>query len=414
VGGDEQMKKSRKFLRELLIILLLAAMLAATALPAFAQGEDAGEDAAVEAPSTGIINDKELTAMVENFMAERGISKKGFSLGFCYTATGDTWYYNGDAWYYPASMYKVPLMMLVAEKVASGELTQESMIEGMSVAEIEELVLTYSNNDWAHKIRAYLGGDAEWRQAAKKYATLGDEDYDPDYLDYCYFNNRYMTEVMKTLYFNSEQYPNLLDCLLDAQPKHYFRLVMEGQYDIAQKYGSFIDQMSNNFNSTTGVIYTTNPCIITVMTRNIDNPEKVISDAAVLLTNYSLSLDKKLAAYQSELAAAEAEEQRKAEEAAAADEQRKAEQARQKAESEAAQKAIQEQAARQTARKQFVLKASIVVAVLALVTVAVSTVITARRRKKRDDRYDKYRRKYEAEQRAAQSTRGGGGYKPKH
>lgn len=408
------MKKSRTFLRETLIILLLAAMFAATALPAFAQAEDAGDAAATPAPSMGIINDKELTAMVENFMAERGISKKGFSLGFCYTATGDTWYYNGDAWFYPASMYKVPLMMLIAEKVYSGELTQESLIDGMAVAEIEELILTYSNNDWAHRIRAYLGGDAEWRETAKKFSTLNDEDYDPDYLEYCYFNNRYMTEVMKTLYYNSEQYPNLIDCLLDAQPNHYFRLAMEGQYDIAQKYGSFIDQMSNNFNNTTGVIYTDNPCIITVMTRNVDNPEKIISDAAVLLTNYSLSLDKKLVAYQSELAAAEAEEQRKAEEAAAADEQRRAEQERQKAEAEAAQKAIQEQAARQEARKQFVMKAAIVVAVLALITVAVSTVITSRRRKKRDDRYDKYRRKYEAEQRAAQSTRGGGGYKPKH
>lgn len=404
------MKKRDSLRKKWVSLMLCLGVLLAAALPAWADEETTDPEAAAAVQS--IINDKELTAMVENFMAERGISKNNFSLGFCYTATGDTWYYNGDAWFYPASMYKVPLMMLLSEKVSSGELTQESMVEGMAISEIEELILTYSNNDWAHKIRAYLGGDAEWREEAKKYATLEEEEYDPDYLEYCYFNNRFMTEVMKTLYFNAERFPNLIDCLMDAQPKHYFRLSMEGQYDIAQKYGSFIDQLSNNFNHTTGIVYTQNPCIITVMTKNVDKYETVISDAAKMLTNYSLSLDKKLSAYQAELAAAAAEEQRKAEEAAAAEEMARAEKERQMAEAEAAQRAIQEQTARQEARIKLLLTLGIAAAVIVVIVIFINTMIKTKQRKKRDDRYDKYRRDYEAEQRAAQSMRGG--YKPKH
>ena len=64
-------------------------------------------------------------------------------------------------------------------------------------------------------------------------------------MDYCYFNNRYMTSVMETLYSDPDSYPNVIDCLLRAEPTHYFRLSqsIDGVYDVAQKYGSFDDQI---------------------------------------------------------------------------------------------------------------------------------------------------------------------------
>lgn len=106
--------------------------------------------------------------MTESFLSERGIDPKNFSLGFCYTATGDEWYYNGDEWFYPASMYKVPLIMLLSERVKSGEIAQDTYIYDKTVSEIEDLILTYSNNDWAHIIRKYLGGDEQWAHGGEK------------------------------------------------------------------------------------------------------------------------------------------------------------------------------------------------------------------------------------------------------
>ena len=61
-----------------------------------------------------LIDSAAIQQMVDSFVAERGINPENFSIGYVYTATGEEWYYNGDTWYYPASMYKVPLMMLLA------------------------------------------------------------------------------------------------------------------------------------------------------------------------------------------------------------------------------------------------------------------------------------------------------------
>ena len=381
--------------------------------PTLAEAEAAGED-------YGILDPEELTKMLENFLGERGISSKNFSLGFCYTATGDTWYYNGDAWFYPASMYKVPLMMLLSEKVKSGELTQDSDIEGKTVAEIEELILVYSNNDWAHNIRSYLGGDDVWREQAKQYATLKDTEYDPDYMQYCYFSNRYMTEVVKTLYNESDRFPNILESMKVAEATHYYRLSMEGIYDIAQKYGSYCDQMGHNFNNNTGVIYTPHPFILTVMTLDVGDYEKVISDAAVMMKNYVLKLDNKLGEYERAIAKAEADRLEAERAAALAEEQAKADAERQRAEQEAAAKAIAEQQALQQARSELFTKLIILAAVIVAAALLTLIILRTRKKKQRQERYDTYRKRYEAEQRS-RSARGEsgrsesrGGYRPRH
>lgn len=416
------MKKGMLY-RTLLFALIFACVFSTAAFPAAATSETSAPEGTTEPTAsaeptpeaeesgTSIIDSDELTSRVESFISERGINQESFSLGFCYTATGDTWYYNGDTWFYPASMYKVPLMMLLSEKVKSGELTQESEIGGLTVSTIEEYVLTYSNNDWAHTIREYLGGDAVWREEAKKYSSLEDSDYSTDYMEYCYFSSEYITDVIKTLYYNPDDYPNVINCLKQAQPNHYFRLKMEGQYDIAQKYGSYTDNRGKNYNSTCGIIYTDNPCIITVMTLDVTGYESVIADAAQLLTDYSLELDAKLAAYNDELAAAAEAEQQAAEEAqAAAEAQAQAEAEAAKAAEE--QKAAEEAAALREARIMLALKLVIFAAVLVALAFAVYYFIKISPKKKRDKRYADYSRSYEAEKRAAVSSRGG--YKPKH
>lgn len=386
--------------------MLLCLMMFA-AMPVSALADDTSD-------GTGIIDAQKLNEMTESFLSERGIDPKNFSLGFCYTATGDEWYFNGDEWFYPASMYKVPLMMLLSERVKSGDLTQDTYIYDKPVSEIEELILVYSNNEWAHYIRTYLGGDEQWRTEAKKYASLKDDEYDPDYMDYCYFNNRYMTSVMKTLYSVPDSYPNIIDCLLRAEPTHYFRLSesIEGVYDVAQKYGSFDDQIGQSFNHTTGIIYTPNPCIVTVMTCNVSNYEKVISDAALMLTEYALSLDEQLKPYEDEKQAEE-EAARKAEEDAAA---QKAEQERLAAERAAAEKAEQERLAAEQARRETIKKVLTIAGIAAVVVLAAVIGIRAalkQRRQPPQRRAPKsVPRSPQAQERHA--PRGGGGYKPKH
>ena len=301
-------------------------------------------------------------------------------------------------------MYKVPLMMTLAEKVSSGELQQDSDLGGYSVALAEEYIISYSNNDYAHYVRTYLGGDEVWREHAKSYAALENDDYSPDYMDYCYFSPRYITQVVKTLYNESERFPNIIESMLVARPTHDFRLSthMNNTYEIAQKYGSYVDDLGDNWNHNTGIIYTPSPFVLTVMTRNVDSYEKVISDVAVMLTEYTLTLEEELEVYEEEQAeAAEeaAEAERIAAEQAAAE--AKAEQERiaaEKAEAEALAEAESKAAAK---RQKLMLLGGI--AGLALLLVVVLIILVSKQRRRR--RYREYQRRFEQEMQMQRSKR---------
>jgi hypothetical protein len=343
----------------------------AVAMAADTQTEDteAEQSLATTTDEKSIINGTELTQWLEQYMEANNLSSDQISVGYCYTGTGDSWYYNGDKWFYPASMYKVPLIMLLSEKVKSGELEQNSLIYDKDVSTIEGYILTYSNNDWAHIIRKYLGGDSEWRENAKKYAQLDDEDYDSDYLDYCYYSNRYMTQVMTTLYTQRDNFPNVIECLLDAEPDAYFKTNIGDKYQIAQKYGLYTDSRGEEFNHCTAIFYTPNPCIVTVMTSNVKKYEAVISDIGDKLVEYTLTLDSQLDSHQEKLEAMAAEEERQAAEAQAEAERLAAEQAQQAAEAQAQAEAQAKKEA-QSAKRQAVLEK-----VLKIVKIVVAVVV---------------------------------------
>lgn len=283
-------------------VALLLCLLLLTPVGAFAEGEEP------------IFDPEELQTMLDGYLSSRGFNPDNVSVGYVYTATGDTWYHNPDKWYYSASMYKVPLMMILAEKEYNGELTRDSKLKGLTLGEAEELILTYSHNDYAHLMMSVVADtEPDCRELYKNYVDLPEDYYDPDFHDYSYFTARFMTQVMTTLYNDPERFPNVIDCLKLAQPEHYFRVTL-GAYEIAQKYGSYEDYSARQWNHTAGIVYLPHPIILTVMTLNNPTPEQTIADIAKLFADYSLALDEKLAQYEREqealrLAAEAAEEE---------------------------------------------------------------------------------------------------------
>ena len=296
--------------------LLCLALILALAVPAFAE-EAAAEPAAEQAPAEpadnapaaapffegSILDSDAITKMVEDYLARKNIPTDRVGIGFCYTATGDEWYYNPDTWFYPGSMYKVPLMMILSERLRDGQVDANEQIGGLDLDTVYRYILVNSNNDYAHAVRKFLidgqGGDEIWRKEAQQYARL--DKYDERYLLYCYFSPRYMTQVMETLFNDPDRFPKVMDNLLQAEQGHYFRLPDEMHvYDVAQKYGSYLDNENSNWNHTSGIIYTPNPFIITVMTKNVGGPEQVIADLGVLFKDYVLKLDEELAAFRLE------------------------------------------------------------------------------------------------------------------
>ena len=315
--------------------LLCLALVFALAAPAFAgelstdlstEYSTASESAAEQAPAEpadnapaaapffegSLLDSAAIEKMVDDYLTRKGICKDRVGIGFCYTATGDEWFLNPDTWFYPGSMYKVPLMMILSERLRDGQIGEDTQIGGLDLDTVYNYILVHSNNDYAHAVRKflidYLGGndDEIWRKEAQQYARI--DKYDERYMLYCYFSPRYMTQVMETLYNDPDRFPKVLDNLLQAEQGHYFRLPDEMHvYDVAQKYGSYIDNENSNWNHTTGIIYTPNPFIITVMTKNVGGSEQVIADLGVLFKDYALGLDAELEAFRAEQARAEQE-----------------------------------------------------------------------------------------------------------
>ena len=288
---------TKRLMAALLVILLVCMPLTAHA-ESLEDNPNAAEPAETAAPiSTGLIDEEALNTWMEGYISEHSLNgaRQDFSVGFCYTATGECWYYNADTWMYSASLYKVPVSMLIAEKVAAGELTQESVIMGTTVEYLESTALIYSNNTSGHNMVDYLGGTylGKCSDMTIVYTDLSEEYFDQNFYDLSYYTSRYMTQVMKTLYESPERFPHVMEFLLQALPDDYYNRTLGDSYEIAQKYGAYEEPNGNKNNHCTAVIYTPTPIIVTVMTRNVDDFQARIAEVGSFLADYSLALDAK-------------------------------------------------------------------------------------------------------------------------
>ena len=296
------MKRSSKTWLSLLLTLLL---LLGCVPAAFADETAVAED-------TGIIDADALDNWISDYVAQHSLdgANQIFSVGFCYTGTGDFWFYNADQWMYSASLYKVPVSMLVAEKEAAGELTQESEIANEyasgTLGRLESTALINSNNNSGHALVEYMGGTYAGKCADQTVRLSGlPESYfiSDDFNNLSYYTARYMTHIMKTLYDGGEEaYPHVIEYLLDAQPNDYYNSDpdLKSSYAIAQKYGAFTEQNGNNNNHCAAVIYTPTPIVVVVMTRNVGDYQRRMAEVGSYLADYSLKLDEKQAALETE------------------------------------------------------------------------------------------------------------------
>ena len=245
-----------------------------------------------------LIREGEADALFAGYCGEHDLDPALISVAYLYTETGETWYHQEDRWYYSASLYKVPLMMLLTEQEHDGTLTADSVINGMTLRDIEAEVLVQSNNPVAYSTLLYFGAPDVTRRMFCRYSSLPEDYYTWDFFGGSYFTARYMTDVMHTLYQNPDRFPRMIDCLTRAQPGHYFRLRLDGEVDIAQKYGTYQDEDGTDWNHAAGIVYTPHPFLLTVMTKYGGISERILGDLAVLFRDYTRLLDERLAAAQ--------------------------------------------------------------------------------------------------------------------
>lgn len=270
------------FIRKTISAICVIAILCSIGIIAFAEGDS--EQLHEK------INQDELTDWIENYLEENHLLTHGeiISVGFCDLYNSDSWYYNGDEWMYPASLYKVPVAMLVTEQYAGGVISIDDTYNGVRICDLVYNALVYSDNDSALQLVEYLGGTRESKCAeqTKKFTMLSDDYFDEQFYTKSYYTARYMTEVFETLYCVGDCHPSVIYDLCQAVPEG-FNSLMGADYIKAMKYGSY-----DRNQTCSGIVFTPNPIIITIFTKNVANFKTVMKEIGDHLIEYSLTLHK--------------------------------------------------------------------------------------------------------------------------
>ena len=334
--------------RSMLYILLcaLALNLYIPALAADGSADDsspAAEEetlaAAPEEEDFPVLNDEELTALVEEYLARRRIDPGRIGIAYCYTGTGESWSINGGSWYGGASLYKLTEMMGLARMVADGQYAQEDSINGMSISYIEDRCLTYSDNNVGENILLWfqlqLGGMAGFRRMQAEIAGVTEESLPADYYNNLNYSADFTLGVLKELFYHEEKYPKVTDYMRSANDQ-YVKIRLKQEYAVAHKYGG-----GDGTWNLAAIVYSPTPCLVSVMSYNAGGGAQMLADIVQLMADYTDTLDQRVAEHKAELAR-QAEEARRAEEEA-----RRAEEERLRKEAEEAERLAAEEAERQ-------------------------------------------------------------------
>lgn len=281
--------KMKRLFTQILAVALCLAMLC----PLAAFAEDTG--------SYAVVDPAAMQKLVEEYADAKGYTKGNIRVGYCYLDTGDTWFYNGDEWSFGAGVYYVPMMMLLAEWESSGKLTRDSKIQGYPLGEAERLILSESNTTAVkNQVMGAIGSEKEMREKIRAYSAIPEADYNPDYMDYGYMSPRFLMDVLKTLYYENDRFPNIIECMKQRGAYEFFRGgSIGGAYEVAQQFGSFEEPSGRVNNNCIGIVYTPHPFAFVVMTRNLGSTEEVMRDLAVKFKDYTLTLDGKYDSWKS-------------------------------------------------------------------------------------------------------------------
>ena len=217
-------------------------------------------------------------------------------IGYYFPRTGEEHYINPDKYIVSASMFKVPLNMILADRVSDGEMTMDTDIFGMPYRWYQYRTIVHSDNERSVNLMDYMGGYSEFKRLQIPY--LGNdpsEDLGWNYQIENYYNAREFIHLLRMLYDEPERFPGIVENMLEAEPYSYFHQY-ERRYPIAQKYG-FVGQEENwvyhTYINTCGIIFTEDPFLLVVFTDNVGTAYDLISECCMVMCDYTNLLSAK-------------------------------------------------------------------------------------------------------------------------
>jgi len=188
--------------------------------------------------------------------------------------TDEYWYYNPDVWMYGVNWYRLPVSMYLAEKVSKGELTMDTVVNGITLEYAINTALAATSNPSASSMVLYLGGNMTTNCAdlTTGLSGLPDSYFVPEYYQENAYTARLMLEITKTLYLGGEErFPLVEESMKEAMPEDFFKRDWNVGHDyvIAQTNAAYWGDGAGDRIHCTGIIYTPSPIVLTVMMKNI-------------------------------------------------------------------------------------------------------------------------------------------------
>lgn len=246
-----------------------------------------------EAPPAPLITAKEedsWESLISQLLDKYYTTEDHVGIGYYNSFTGEEHFINADKYLVSASMFKIPLNMIVADRVSSGEMAMDTDIFGAPYSWYQYRSIVQSDNERSVALFNYLGGYAEFKKLQIPY--LGN---DPEaelgwkYQTDNFYTSRQFIHMLKLLYENPERFPGVIENMLDAEPFSYFHQY-ERRYPIAQKYG-FVQQtegtVDHTYINTCGIIYSDTPFCLVIFTDNVGDAYDLISELCMVMCDYT-------------------------------------------------------------------------------------------------------------------------------
>ncbi len=266
-----------KVLKHLSALALALCLLLSLTAAAFAQeGETAYDEEYFASHSWEEI--------VQDLFARYEADENRIALGYYNTVTGEEQFHQPDKYMIGASIYKVPLNMVFAQRVAEGEMDWDTPTPYYPYADMMHESIVYSNNDISGALMLELGGYVPFLKTIAPYLGVDPENVDPQYYNERFTARQYIT-CLKTLYENQEDFPRIIETMQQAEPNNYFKL-HEQRFDIAHKYGFWQENWALSLNDV-GIAFTDDPILLVCFTYATNYAYELMSEYCTLMCDYA-------------------------------------------------------------------------------------------------------------------------------
>lgn len=255
--------------------LLLAMLLFAAALSLPSAAEDVRFDG------------KSWETITEEFLADWHVADAyRIAIGYENLVSGERGFFQGDQSMVACSVYKVPLNMLLSERIYNGEMDFDTLIEGIPYSYIEENSIVHSSNEMAEAAQRVFRDYADYRAALCPLLGEDADEVDYNFLHRNVFTPRQILHCLKMLYDEPERYPRVLDYMLVSNPADTLIASLRGELAVAHKYG-FLEAEDHTYFNDVGIVYTDEPFALAVFTADLGAAAPMIAAYAALMRDYT-------------------------------------------------------------------------------------------------------------------------------